>query len=172
MVLDQEMKALLRCSLPAFLTLLLTLGPATAAAETAAEKVYKITLPSVSSEPAPANEGQPRPKPSREPRPSGEEPPAATPAPEPTPDPQVEPATKSRPDPRTGRPRDQNEPHAISPAVVAGTPIAAHDETPTPAKTATSKKSSGGSSPVVALLIAISVLAVISIGVARHRMRG
>lgn len=156
------MSVLRRCSLPALFATLLMIGPATAAAETAAETVYKIPLRTISSEPAPADGHEPHSHshshPGERPPPAGEESPGATPERE------VEP----QPEARSPHPE---EPHAISPAVAVTEPVASHGESPSPTKGAAPKKSGGGTSPVVALLIAISVLAVISIGVARHSLR-
>jgi hypothetical protein len=161
--------------LTVLLVLTLALTPTVARAENAEGKVYIPTVPSIKSEPElpatdpgrPENPNTSHPsKPGTDTRPSTvqpttEETPGATTAPE-----NDRRQNKKQPggDPPHHVPQDEGTPRPVK-------NVSPAEERPSPAEAeAPAKKSGGGSSPVVPLLIAVTVLAVISIGIARHRL--
>lgn len=150
---------------PTAMFLLLALSPTTAWAENADEKVYVPEVPAIKSEPSPQTvERTPRTKPAEAAPDGGESPSEATPPPAHEPQPEKH----RRPHPRRHTaPPEQRE---ASPHISDSKPVASIDESPPQTATVAPHKAGGGSSPVVPLLIAVSVLAVISIGVARHRL--
>ncbi|MBS1891730.1 MAG: hypothetical protein JST59_10580 [Actinobacteria bacterium] len=163
------MRSLRRRLLPAVLLLLLVL-PTAAHAQNPGEVIYHQTVPTIESEPAPPVPQEPgpkKPKPGHQSKAGPEsrppiEPEADERVAEPDPTPRLAPESKKRPHPHAPNHASRDE--------GTRTPVASHQETPASTEAEVPKKAGGGSSPVVPLLIAVSVLAVISIGVARHRL--
>lgn len=163
------MRSLRRLLLPASLLLLIVL-PTVAHAQNAGGANYNPAIPSIESEPAPPVAQGPAPKKSK-PVHSSKPSPETQPSNEPEPDEGVaEPAPTPRPAPQ---PKKRPRPHAPNRASRdegTRTTVASHQEASASTEAEASTKAGGGSSPVVPLLIAVSVLAVISIAVARHRL--
>jgi hypothetical protein len=131
-------------------------------------QVYHPASEDAINEPAPTTEAKPRPHPHpAEAPPPAEEPVGATPPPEGRPQPEKQ----SRPEHHHNPPQHHHEGPQASPGIADARPVASIGETISPPIAALPKQSGGGSSPVVPLLIAVSVLAVISIGVARYRLK-
>jgi hypothetical protein len=160
----------LRCRpLPVSLLLLLVL-PTIAHAQNAGGANYDPTVPSIESEPAPPvaqGPGPKQPKPGHPSRPDTESEPSFEPetdegVAEPGPTPRTAPRSKKHPPPDAPNQAPREETNR--------TPVASHRQSSAAIEAEAPQKAGGGSSPVVPLLIAVSVLAAISIAVARHRL--